>query len=124
LSLSFGLFWGLAFGIIVGLAAGVGIAGPDVVADMVIGLGFSRALTVRGGSGARLEISLVVGLIIGVIGGLTTGLPGGLASGLASGVGSMLGLARVPAPLLRTPRAVNAPERAAEDVDAQERDRG
>src|SRR5215471_9419828 len=48
LSLSFGLAWGLALGVIVGLASGVGIAGPDLVADLILGLGFSRALTVRG----------------------------------------------------------------------------
>ncbi len=94
LSLSFGLTWGLAFGVIVGLAAGVGIAGPDLVADLIIGLGFSLALDVRGGITTRLEISLVPGLILGVIGGLTAGLPGGLASGLMAGIGSMLGLYR------------------------------
>src|SRR5215469_8103587 len=54
LGLSFGLPWGLAFGVIVGLAAGVGIAGPDLVADLVIGLGFSLALDVRRGIAARI----------------------------------------------------------------------
>src|SRR6266699_3145341 len=94
LGLSFGLPWGLAFGVIVGLAAGVGIAGPNLVADLVIGLGFGLALNVQGSIVARLAISLLIGLILGVIGGLTAGLPGGLASGLAAGVGSILGLAR------------------------------
>jgi hypothetical protein len=123
LSLSFGRAWGLAFGVIVGLAAGVGIAGPDLVADVVIGLGFSLALNVRGGLVARLEISLAVGLILGVIGGLTAGLAGGLASGLAAGLGSMLGLSRVPSFLVRAPRDVNIQECAAEDVDRREHDR-
>ncbi len=96
LGLTFGLAWGIAFGVIVSLAAGLGIAGPDVVADAVIGLGFGLALNVRGGFAARLEISLVVGVILGVIGSLTAGFPGGLASGLAAGLGSILGLYRVP----------------------------
>lgn len=102
--------------------AGVGIAGPDVAADLVIGLGFSLALNVRGGILARLEISLVVGIILGVIGGLTAGLAGGLASGLAAGVGSMLGLSRDPSSLVRALRGVHAQERTAEDVDRQEHD--
>lgn len=122
LSVSFGRAWGLAFGVIVSLAAGVGIAGPDVAADLVIGLGFSLALNVRGGILARLEISLVVGIILGVIGGLTAGLAGGLASGLAAGVGSMLGLSRDPSSLVRALRGVHAQERTAEDVDRQEHD--
>jgi hypothetical protein len=94
LALSFGPAWGIAFAVIVGLAAGVGIAGPDLLADFVIGLGFSRALSVRGGLVARLEISLILGIVLGVIGGLTTGLQGGLAAALAAGLGSMLGLYR------------------------------
>ncbi len=92
LSLSFGLGWGLTFGIIIGLAAAVGIAGPDIIADLILGLGFSLALNVRGGILSRLEISLIVGVILGVIGGFTAGLPGGLVGGLAAGLGSILGL--------------------------------
>ena len=110
LSLSFGLAWGLAFGVIVGLAAGVGIAGPDLIADLIIGLGFGLALIGREGITARLEISLVIGLILGVIGGLTAGLPGGLASGLIAGMGCLLGFSRVP-------RSVNRQEQVVEDLD-------
>lgn len=124
LGLTFGLAWSVAFGVIVGLAAGLGIAGPDLVADVVIGLGFSLALNVRGGLVARLEISLVVGLTLGVIGGLTAGVPGGLASGLAAGLGSMLGLSRVPWYLGSAPSVLQAQERAAEDLDLREDDRG
>src|SRR6266567_4314705 len=54
MGLLFGLPWGLAFGVIVGLAAGVGIAGPNLVADLVIGLGFGLALNVQGSIVARL----------------------------------------------------------------------
>ena len=117
LGLTFGLAWGVAFGVIVGLAAGIGIAGPDLVADVVIGLGFSLALNVRGGLVVRLEISLVVGLILGVIGSFSAGVAGGLASGLAAGLGSMLGLSRVSLPLVSAPSAVKAQERTAEDLD-------
>ena len=124
LGLTFGFAWGIAFGVIVGLAAGLGIAGPDVVADVVIGLGFGLALNVRGGLVARLEISLAIGLILGVIGGLTAGVPGGLASGLAAGLGSMLGLSRVPGYLGNALSAVKVQERAAEDLDLQDKDRG
>lgn len=124
LGLTFGLAWGVAFGVIVGLAAGLGIAGPDLIADFIIGLGFSLALTVRGGFVTRLEISLVVGLILGVIGGLTAGVPGGLASGLAAGLGSILGLSRTPWYLGSAPSAMNAQERPAEDLDLRENDRG
>ncbi len=111
LGLTFGLAWGVAFGVIVGLAAGIGIAGPDLVADVVIGLGFSLVLNVRGSIVARLEIILAIGLILGVIGGLTAGIPGGLASGLAAGLGSILGLSRVPWYMGNAPLAVKAQER-------------
>jgi hypothetical protein len=124
LSLSFGLAWGLAFSVVVGLASGLGIAGPDLVADVIIGLGFSLALNMRGGIIARLEISLIIGLILGVIGGLTAGLAGGLASGLAAGLGSMLGLSRLLRLLVGAPGAENAMEHAAEDSDRQEQDQG
>jgi len=124
LSLSFGLAWGLAFGVMVGLAAGVGIAGPDLVADLVIGLGFSLLLTVRGGIVARLVVTLVLGIILGVIGGITAGLAGGLASGLAAGIGSMLGLYRGPASLVHAKGAMTATVRAAEDPVRQEHDQG
>lgn len=115
--LLFGVIRGVSFGVIVGLAAGIGIAGPDLGACLVIGLGFSLALGVRGGIVARLEMSLVIGLILGVIGGLTAGLPGGLASGLMAGMGSVLGLYWVPSSLLRVKSAVNGEDHAAEDFD-------
>ena len=94
-----GLAWGIAFSVIVGLLAAVGIAGPDLIADLVLGLGFSLAVkqNVRKHFIARLEVSLVLALIFGVIASLTTGAFGGLASGLATGLGSMVGLWRGPA---------------------------
>lgn len=84
LALSFGVAWGIAFALIVDLAAGPGIAGPDVLADLAIGLGFTCTLAVRNGLVARLEITLIFGIVLGVIGGLTTGPQGGLTGGRAA----------------------------------------
>ena len=123
LGLTFGLAWGVAFGVIVSLAAGLGIVGPDLIADLVIGLGFSLVLNVRGSFVARLEISLAFGLILGMIGSVTAGFPGGLASGLAAGLGSILGLSLVPWHLINTSSTAKAQERTAEDLDVQENDR-
>lgn len=122
LGLTFGMAWGLTFGIIVGLAAGIGIAGPDIIGDFVIGLGFSLALNMRGSLVARLEVSLVIGIILGIIGGLSAGLAGGLVSGIAAGLGSALALARVPSSPIRAP--LNAQEQAVEGLDRRERDQG
>lgn len=119
LRLTFGLAWGVAFGVIVSLAAGLGIVGPDLIADLVVGLGFSLALNVRGSFVARLAF----GLILGVIGSLTAGFPGGLAGGLAAGLGSILGLSRVSWHLISTSSTAKAQERTAEDLDVRENDR-